>query len=99
MLLLVALTHQSYISFLSFHTISQPKVLMEYTGFDRHELYECMALVSRKISDPAICASRRQLTAVKKKYENRKYMSVAVALENPSVLYVKENDSSLDEDE
>ena len=37
--------------------------------------------------------------AVKKKYEHNKYMKVAVALENPSVLYVEENDASLNEGE
>jgi len=68
-----------------------PKVLMEYTEFDEDELWECMGIVARKVCEPAVCASRRQLTAVKKKYENRKYHSVSSALEMPSVLFVKEH--------
>lgn len=64
---------------------------MQYTGFDKEELMECMTLVAAKISEPSICASRRNLTAVKKKYEHRKYQSVSSAVDFPSVFYVKEN--------
>ena len=58
-----------------------------------------MALVARKISDAKICATRRRLIAVKKKYDHPKYMYVAVMLENPSMLHVKENGSLMNGDE
>jgi len=71
-----------------------PKILMEYTEFDKDKLMDCMTIVAAKICEPAICASRRHLTAVRKKYEHRKYLSVSSAVDNPSVRFVKENMSS-----
>jgi hypothetical protein len=64
---------------------------MEYTEFDKDELMACMTIVATKVCQPAICASRRQLTAVKKKYEHKKYLEVSEAVGLPSVRYVKEN--------
>jgi len=71
-----------------------PQILMEYTDFDKYELWECLSLVATKICEPAVSASRRNLNAVKKKYEHRKYQSVSTALALPSVEFVKENMSS-----
>ncbi|KAL7551788.1 hypothetical protein ACHAWF_014984 [Thalassiosira exigua] len=68
-----------------------PQILMEYTAFDKDELMECMAMVAAKVCEPAVCASRRHLTAVRKKYEHRKYLSVSSEVELPSVRYVREN--------
>ncbi|KAL7534036.1 hypothetical protein ACHAXR_005593, partial [Thalassiosira sp. AJA248-18] len=68
-----------------------PRILMEYTEFDQDELMACMDLCATKICEPAICASRRHLTAVRKKYENRKYLSVSTVIELPSMRYVRLN--------
>jgi hypothetical protein len=70
----------------------QPKILMEYTGFDADQLWKCMKLVADKVSEPAICASKRHLTAVKKKYEHKKYMSVSLVLRPPNICYVQWNE-------
>lgn len=69
----------------------QPKILLEYTQFDPKELWKCMTLVAQKICGPAICASKRNLTAVKKKYENRKYLSVSSTevLVEPNIRFVQ----------
>lgn len=64
---------------------------MEYTKFDKDELVDCMTIVAQKVNEPAICASRRHLTAVSKKYEHRKYLSVSTVAGLPSVQYVLEN--------
>ena len=76
----------------------KPTLLMEYTEFDKDDLMDCMTTVAAKICEPAICASRRHLTAVRKKYEHRKYLSVSSTVEPPSVLHVRAN-MNLDERE
>jgi hypothetical protein len=63
---------------------------MEYTKFDEKELWRCMTHVAQKVSGPAICASKRNLIAVKKKYENKKYLSVSTdLLTDPDVRFVQ----------
>lgn len=64
---------------------------MEYTEFDKEELLSVMSIIGTKVSEEPITASRRQLTSVKRKYENKKYLSVAAEVELPSVHYVTEN--------
>ncbi len=74
---------------LQFLLICQPTILLEYTQFDTKELWKCIALVAQKVSRPAICASKRHLNAVKKKYENKKYLSVSSELVDPDVRFVQ----------
>ena len=62
---------------------------MEYTEFDEKELWDCMAKVANKINEPAMTSSKRLLTAVKKKYEHEKYLSVSTELDGPSCLHVR----------
>mmetsp|Transcript_13117 Transcript_13117/g.15416 ORF Transcript_13117/g.15416 Transcript_13117/m.15416 type:complete len:463 (-) Transcript_13117:296-1684(-) len=54
-----------------------PSILLEYSEFDVEELRECARLIAEKVGEEPITASRRKLGAVKKKYENRKYMHVS----------------------
>jgi len=54
-----------------------PSILLEYTEFGEEELRECARLIAEKVGEEPITASRRKLGAVKKKYENRKYMHVS----------------------
>jgi len=68
-----------------------PKILMEYTEFEKDNLMDCMTVIVSKIREPAICASRRHLNAVRKKYEHRKYLSVSSTLELPCVSFVEKN--------
>ena len=69
--------------------LSQPKILMEYTGFDKDQLWNCMTLIEEKIAAPAISTSRRQLGAVSKKYEHKHYMAVSSTLAPPSTTDVR----------
>jgi hypothetical protein len=63
---------------------------MEYTGFSEFELTSCMGRMAEKVGEEPITASRRQLNAVKKKYENNKYLEVSTNVELPSLQYVLE---------
>ena len=74
---------------LQFLLICQPKILLEYTQFDTEELRKCIALVAQKVSNPATRTSKMQLNAVKKKYENEKYLSVSSKLVDPDVSFVQ----------
>eukprot|EP00574_Skeletonema_japonicum_P005166 CAMPEP_0201714922 /NCGR_PEP_ID=MMETSP0593-20130828/1182_1 /ASSEMBLY_ACC=CAM_ASM_000672 /TAXON_ID=267983 /ORGANISM="Skeletonema japonicum, Strain CCMP2506" /LENGTH=494 /DNA_ID=CAMNT_0048204237 /DNA_START=288 /DNA_END=1772 /DNA_ORIENTATION=- len=67
-----------------------PTILMEYTGFCEYELTTCMERMVEKVSEEPITASRRQLNAVKKKFESSKYLEVSVNLELPNIQYVLE---------
>lgn len=67
-----------------------PTILMEYTGFSEFELTSCMGRMAEKVGEEPITASRRQLNAVKKKYENNKYLEVSTNVELPSLQYVLE---------
>jgi len=66
----------------------QPTILMEYTGFSESELTTCMERMEEKVAEEPITASRCQLNAVKKKYENNKYLEVSTNVELPNVKYV-----------
>jgi hypothetical protein len=61
---------------------------MEYTGFSEFELTTCMERMAEKVGEEPITASRRQLNAVRKKYENSKYLEVSTNVELPNVQYV-----------
>ena len=63
---------------------------MEYTGFSEYELTICMELMAEKVAEEPVTASRRTLNAVKKKWENEKYLEVSTNLELPDVQYVLE---------
>ena len=63
---------------------------MEYTGFSEYELTTCMERMAEKVAEEPVTASRRTLNAVKKKWENEKYLEVSTKLELPDVQYVLE---------
>ena len=52
-------------------------MLLEYTEFDVEEIRECARLIAEKVAEEPITASQRKLGAVKKKYDNRRYMRVS----------------------
>ena len=64
---------------------------MEYTEFDKDELIHVANILAIKVSEEPITASKRQLVAVKRKYESRKYLAVSSEVELPSVRYILEN--------
>jgi hypothetical protein len=48
-------------------------ILLEYTGFDEAEIMECAEKISLKVDEETMTASKRLLTAVKKKYREVQY--------------------------
>lgn len=75
---------------------NQPQILMEYTEFEKGELIKVMGEICDRVAEEPITASRRQLTAVKRKYSNKKYLSVATEIQLPSIHHVTEHLSSED---
>lgn len=62
-----------------------PRILMEYSGFCEADVMECAASVAQKVCEEPVTASRRQLVAVKRKYDHRRYLHVSSSLQRPSV--------------
>mmetsp|Transcript_6726 Transcript_6726/g.7297 ORF Transcript_6726/g.7297 Transcript_6726/m.7297 type:complete len:478 (+) Transcript_6726:159-1592(+) len=62
-----------------------PPILIEYTGFSRFQIIDCAELVSKKVAEETVTASRRQLLAVKRKYDNKKYLNVSTQLRLPCI--------------
>lgn len=54
-----------------------PPILLEYTGFRKRDISECAKLIATKVALEPVTASNRQLVAVKKKYDSRKYSNVS----------------------
>lgn len=65
--------------------MGMPKILLEYTGFKEADLLQCAALIAKKVEEEPVTASRRQLVAVKRKYDNRKFRHVSTTVEQPNV--------------
>jgi len=62
-----------------------PAILLEYTNFTPNEVIECAKVIAQKVGEEPVTASRRQLVAVKRKYENRRYMHVSSAVSLPTL--------------
>lgn len=60
-----------------------PPILLEYTGFEASDLITCAKEISVKVAEAQVTASRRELIAVKKKYDNRKYLHVSTDFSLP----------------
>jgi hypothetical protein len=55
----------------------KPPILLEYTGFDRHDLILCAERIAEKVAIEPVTASKRQLIAVKKKYNSAKFLNIS----------------------
>jgi len=65
--------------------IFMPPILLEYTQFDEKLLIECARDIAKKVAEEPVTASRRELTSVKKKYDNRKYLDVSTEYDLPKL--------------
>lgn len=63
----------------------QPKILLEYTGFDKNSLIDICEVLVGKVANESVTASKRRLTAVKKKFDSSKYLKVSSEVELPSI--------------
>jgi len=66
------------------NVIGFPLIILEYTGFSKEELYKCAVLIARKVGEEPVTASRRQLVAVKRKYDSSRYENVSSRLGLPT---------------
>jgi len=64
------------------------KILLEYTGFKSSELLDCASVIARKIGEEPVTASKRQLVAVKRKYDNKKYQFVSTSVDLPCASHI-----------
>jgi hypothetical protein len=63
----------------------KPPILLEYTGFEKETIISCAKEISVKVAQAPITASRRELIAVKKKYDNKKYLHVSTDFSLPTM--------------
>jgi G2/mitotic-specific cyclin-B, other len=54
-----------------------PKILLEYTGFTKAQVFEVAEKIVDRVGEEIVTASARELIAVKRKYEGRKFGAVA----------------------
>jgi hypothetical protein len=66
-------------------TVIQPKILLDYTGFTEASILEGAAFVSSKIIIEVQTVSKRDLVAVKRKYEEARYKFISLDFEPPSI--------------
>jgi len=61
-----------------------PQALIDYTSFEKKELIECAECIAKHVAQEPVTASRRQLIAVKRKFDNKKYNFVSGNVDNPN---------------
>lgn len=77
-------TTPNHRAWLSAHNRSGiPQVLLEYTGFSPSEIREVNAIVCTKVAEEPVTASRRQLVAVKRKWDNAKFRHISTQFDLP----------------
>lgn len=54
-----------------------PQILVTYTGFSREEIAACAQKITAILGQEVVTVSQRTLVAVKRKYDQRKYLHVA----------------------
>jgi hypothetical protein len=63
----------------------KPPILLEYTGYSRYDIIDCATHIAKKVSEEPVTASNRELIAVKRKYDSKKYLNVSTSVDLPSV--------------
>lgn len=63
-----------------------PSILLEYTNFDKAALLKCASEIAKHVAEEPVTASRRQLIAVKKKFDNKKFSQISMEIRNPIFL-------------
>lgn len=67
----------------------QPKELLEYTGFELEKVLEVARLVCSRVSNTQVTNSKRELGAVKRKYESAKLDSVSLEYAEPEIKHIE----------
>lgn len=59
--------------------------LVEYTGYAKNDIYTVASKIAERIGAEVVTASQRELLAVKKKYDTRKYFHVSTDVIDPEI--------------
>jgi len=65
--------------------IEQPDLLVEYTGYEKKEIFKICEQIASNIGKEVVTASERQLIAVKRKFNSRKFYYVSTDLIAPEI--------------
>jgi hypothetical protein len=65
--------------------IPQPSTLLEYTGYSTGRILAVARMMASKIREEVVTVSRRELMAVKRKYDEEKYDYISVDFDAPDV--------------
>ena len=63
----------------------QPTELLVYTGFELSKILEVAEKICSKVHSTQVTTSRRELIAVKRKYESTRYQLVATEFDEPQI--------------
>jgi len=64
---------------------NQPQTLLDYSGFELEQVMKVAALVASKVKENQVTNSKRNLLAVRKKYELDKYSRVSEEFKAPDI--------------
>ena len=67
----------------------KPRELLEYTGFELDKVVEVARLVCSKVTSTQVTNSKRELGAVKRKYESSKFDRVSVDYAGPEIEHLE----------
>lgn len=70
------------------HYEEKNELLLEYTGFEIPILLEIASIIAQRVAEEPVTASRRQLVAVKRKYDARRYGHVSTSFPEPKVEHI-----------
>jgi hypothetical protein len=63
----------------------QPSALIEYTGYSAAEILVVAKMMASKIGEEVVTVSRRELLAVKRKFDEESYDFVSIDFDAPQV--------------
>jgi hypothetical protein len=62
-----------------------PQDLLDYTQFPKKDILDCAKIIAGHVGQEPVTASRRQLIAVKRKFDNKKFLFVSGNIPNPEI--------------
>jgi hypothetical protein len=68
-----------------FHPLLQPPKLLEYTGYSTEKILQVAKLMAAKVKEAVVTISKRDLVAVKRKYDEACYFYVSADFGLPHV--------------
>jgi hypothetical protein len=72
----------------SFSFNFKPKALLDFTGFEASKVLEAATKICVKVRAITVTVSRRELVAVKRKYDENRYVHVSSKFEEPDMQHI-----------